>query len=100
MSLLREPDFGTPAREDGATVSLTIDSIAPVYLQRVYGGNCSSGGCDITFDPGFGYSTSQSSQKVSAFTAFLFPTGTLPPSLNSPYAPNELGAHRFARLIR
>ena len=27
MSLLREPDFGTPAREDGATVSLTIDSI-------------------------------------------------------------------------
>ncbi len=94
------PVTNVPSSSWNGTSVLTIDSIAPVYLQRVYGGNCDVSGCQVSFDPGFDYSTTTSSDKVSAFTAFLFPTGSLPAGLDSPTAPIEVGQHRVPRLIR
>ncbi len=94
------PVTNTPSTDWNGNSTLTIDSIAPVYLQRVYGGNCSPSGCGVSFDPGFGYTSTATSDKVSAFTAFLFPEGTLPGQLGSPTAPSELGQHRVPRLLR
>ena len=94
------PVTNTPTTDWNGNSTLNIDSIAPVYLQRVYGGNCSPSGCGISFDPGFGYVSTDSSDNVSAFTAFLFPEGSLPGQLGSPTAPSELGQHRVPRLIR
>ena len=94
------PVTNTPSIGWNGNSTLTVDSIAPVYLQRVYGGNCDPSGCGVTFDPGFGYTSSASSNTVSAFTAFLFPPGSLPGGLDLPGAPSELGQHRIPRLIR
>lgn len=88
-----------PSTWSGGT-ALTIDSISPIYLQRIYGGNCDTNGCDISFDPGHGYTSTVATDKISAFTAFLFPRGTLPDGLDLPSAPVEIGSHRYVRLIR
>ncbi|MDA3041094.1 MAG: hypothetical protein O3C27_16505 [Actinomycetota bacterium] len=94
------PVTNIPTTDWNGNSTLTIDSIAPVYLQRVYGGNCNPSGCGVSFDPGFGYTTIASSDNVSAFTAFLSPQGSLPGKLSLPSAPSELGQHRVPRLIR
>ncbi len=77
-----------------------IAKFRAVYLQRVYGGNCSSGGCPLTFDPGFGYTFTGTTDKASALTAFIFPAGILPNGLADDNALELYGSNRFVELTR
>ena len=96
----------------GYTPQLTVDSIPSgntmvridrfraVFLQRVYGGNCSTSGCPITWDPGVGYSSSTSTGKASALTVFIFPAGILPRGLSDDGALDSIGVNEFIELTR
>lgn len=80
--------------------TVRIDTFRAVFLQRVYGGNCSVGGCTFIYDPGVGSSYNGSANKANALTAFVLPPASLPGRLGDPDAPNSFGVTRFVRLSR
>ncbi len=82
---------------DGDTY-VRFGSYQPVFIQRVYGGNCEPGGCDVEFDPGVGYSATGSHTKAYAMTVFVIPNGMLPGDLGEADAPFRIGANRFVQL--
>lgn len=87
--------------------TVNIDYFKAVYLQRAYGGGCSSNSCPFVFDPG-NFSAADASwtgayagqTKIDAISAFAFPIGILPNGLADPDAPNTFGKNRFIRLTR
>ncbi len=82
---------------DGST-NVRFASYEPVFIQRLYGGNCDASGCDVEFDPGIGYSATGSHTKAYAMTAFVIPNGMLPGDLGDADAPYEIGTNRFVQL--
>ncbi|MFT7598280.1 MAG: hypothetical protein ACI8TP_001201 [Acidimicrobiales bacterium] len=93
------PELVDPTFPSGNAM-VRIGGFRAVFLQRVYGGNCSNSGCDVTFDPGVGYTSNVNTDKASALTAFVFPRGSLPNGLAEDDAPNEYGTNRFIELTR
>ena len=79
--------------------TVRIGAFRAVFLQRSYGGNCTTSSCDFIFDPGFGTNLS-GQDKVNALTAFILPGTTLPGSLGDDDAPNLYGKVKFIRLTR
>ncbi len=98
------PRFGYVPRlvEDSDDLSgntnVRFAAYEPVFLQRVYGGNCDSGGCDVEFDPGIGYAAPGSHTKAYAMTVFVIPNGMLPGDLGAADAPFRIGTNRFVQL--
>ncbi len=93
------PQLTANSIPNGNTV-VRIDQFRAVFLQRVYGGNCSPSGCPVTWDPGIGYSSTVVTGKASAVTAFVLPAGILPNGLSSPGALDSYGTNRFIELTR
>lgn len=93
------PELDLTSSELGGTTAVKFVSIKPVFLQRVYGGNCSGKGCDFVFDPGVGVTYSGSTEKASAMKAFVIPGEMLPGTLGSDSAPYDIGVNRFIHLV-
>ncbi len=99
------PRFGyvpqmTGTWPSGTSGTIDIDRFRPIFLQRLFAGNCDPQGCDSQFDPGVGYTDSNSSTKAAAITAFVFPNTMLPGDLGGENAPNDIGVNVFVRLVR
>jgi len=94
------PRLNLTASQLGGTTGVVFVEFEAVWIQRVYGGNCSNSGCETVFDPGVYYSDSVASDKVNAMTTFIFPTGMLPGELDDPNAPNLVGVNQFVGLLR
>ncbi|MDH3706846.1 MAG: hypothetical protein OES57_12320, partial [Acidimicrobiia bacterium] len=90
----------TAAQLSSGTTGTVFTRFEPVWIQRLYAGNCSNSGCDTVFDPGVYYSDAVTSDKVNAMTAFVFPAGILPGELDDPNAPNLVGVNQFVGLLR
>ncbi len=93
------PEMPANTNLNGNTTIL-ISGFRAVFLQRTYAGNCNNSGCPITFDPGLGYTSNQTTNKASALTAFVFPPGILPNGLADDDAINDYGTNRFIELTR
>ncbi len=85
---------------NGGSQDVRFSTFRPIFLQRLYGGNCNPGGCDIEFDPGVIYSTTNTGTKANAITAFVIPGGMLPGNLGDAEAAWEIGVNRFVSLVR
>ncbi|MGI9600963.1 MAG: hypothetical protein ACR2QE_03700 [Acidimicrobiales bacterium] len=94
------PRLNLTASQLGGTTGVVFTEFEPVWIQRLYAGNCSNSGCDTVFDPGVYYSDSVTSGKVNAMTAFVFPAGILPGELDDVDAPNKVGVNQFVGLLR
>ena len=105
IDLQASPRFGyVPQLTNGSIPEgnslVRIDRFRAVFLQRTYGGNCSTSGCPVTWDPGVGFSTTSTTDKASALTAFILPPGILPNGLADDGAHDRYGANRFVQLTR
>ncbi len=85
---------------NGSSQDVRFSSFRPIYLQRLYGGNCNPNACDIEFDPGVLYSTMSNGTKANAITAFVIPGGMLPGNLGDVDAAYQIGVNRFVSLVR
>ena len=93
------PELTTQFPSGNATV--TFVRFRAAFLQRLLGGNCSSGTCTHDFEPGVPYTGSTSSEsKAEGITAFIFSPGMLPNGLARDDAPFAVGINRFVRLLR
>lgn len=105
VDIQSSPRFGyapqlTASSIPNGNTTVDIDQFRAVFLQRVYGGNCSTSGCSVNWDPGIGYSSTVNTNKASALTAFILPAGILPNGLADPGALEAYGANRFLELTR
>jgi hypothetical protein len=82
-----------PAWQDRGMSVLAFERFQPLFLQRVYTDK------DI-FDPGVGFNSNPSGNKVKALTAFVIPPMALPRGLGDANAPNAAGANIFMELSR
>ncbi len=88
----------TSSQLNGNTTVLFVD-IRPVFLQRVFGGNCNGTGCDFIFDPGFQQTYNGNTEKAFAMKAFVIPGAMLPGRLGDSDAPYAIGVNRFIQLV-
>ncbi len=97
------PRFGYVPRItiDNPSGSMPIDFIdlEPIFLQRLYGGNCGGSSCSIEFDPGIGYSSSGHGTKANAVTAFIIPDDMLPNGIGDGDAAYAIGGNRYVSVI-
>ena len=77
-------------------------SFRPVWLQRLYLGQCSSA-CDDSFEPDPDQSpvkTYSANTKAGGLTVFVLPRTSLPGDLGDEEAPFNIGVNRQVRLLR
>ncbi|MDH3756046.1 MAG: pilus assembly protein TadG-related protein, partial [Acidimicrobiia bacterium] len=91
------PELDTANPNGSAYVSF-ID-LEPIFVQRIYAGNCSTSGCEIIFDPGVGYTSAATTEKISAMRAFVLPDASLPNGLGDPTAAYDISKNRFIQLV-
>ncbi|MDH3754346.1 MAG: pilus assembly protein TadG-related protein [Acidimicrobiia bacterium] len=91
------PELDT-ADPNGVTDVSFID-IQPIFIQRIYAGSCNTSGCEIIYDPGVGYSSGASTDKVNAMRTFVLPDASLPNGLGDPGAAYDISKNRFIQLV-
>ncbi|NNE74252.1 MAG: Tad domain-containing protein [Acidimicrobiales bacterium] len=97
------PRFGYVPRihidNPGGSTTVNIIDLEPIFIQRLYGGNCNNSGCQVEFDPGVGYSTGGNASKAPAVTSFILPNGMLPDGLGEADAAYKIGLTQFVSVI-
>lgn len=93
-----ELDASTPLGSN----TLRFASFQPVYIQRLFGGQCTSG-CSWYFEPdpiSTPTPTFAAESKAAGLTVFVLPRTSLPGNIGSEDAPFDIGENLIPRLLR
>ncbi len=93
------PELNLDSSSLNGNTSVYFTAIRPVFIQRIFGGSCTSHGCSFIFDPGFGLTYNGSTSAANAMTAFVIPSGMLPGDLGATDGAFAVGVNRFVQLV-
>jgi len=93
------PELNLDSSLLNGNMNVYFNAIRPVFMQRLFGGNCNSNDCSFIFDPGFGLTYNGTTSKANAMTAFVIPGGMLPGGLGATDGAFAIGVNRSIQLV-